>query len=54
MLDAARAATRDVLADLTASDATAKRIHDSYETARQRAIRWAGVAGKAFLDAREG
>lgn len=52
IIAALRQATPGVLADVARHDAIAKRIHDSFEAARQRSMRWARVSSEAFLQAR--
>jgi TRAP-type mannitol/chloroaromatic compound transport system substrate-binding protein len=54
MLDAARAAAVDVLADVAGHDDIAGRIAESYAAVRKGAISWSRVSTEAFLAARNG
>lgn len=53
VIDAAREATSEVLAEFGKGDALSRRIYESYEAARQRAIDWSRVSTLAFLQARD-
>ena len=45
--------TRDVLGELAAKSAAARKVHDSYLGFRERAGAWSRISLKAVLDARE-
>jgi TRAP-type mannitol/chloroaromatic compound transport system substrate-binding protein len=50
---AARGQAKDVLADIGASAAIARKIHDSYMSFRDRTAAWSRISIKAVLDSRE-
>lgn len=54
LIVAAREVAAGVLADLALEGDIAKRIYQSYEQARQKAMRWSQVSSQAFLNARNG
>jgi TRAP-type mannitol/chloroaromatic compound transport system substrate-binding protein len=51
---AARSTSRDVLGELGAKSAAAKKVHDSYMAFRERAGAWSRISLKAVLEGREG
>src|SRR6186997_1885497 len=51
---AARKVSADVLAELAGRSETARKVHDSYATFRDRTAPWSRISIKAVLDAREG
>ena len=53
LIAAARATSRDVLGELAAKSAAARKVHDSYLGFRERAGAWSRISLKAVLDARE-
>jgi TRAP-type mannitol/chloroaromatic compound transport system substrate-binding protein len=53
LIAAARAQTRDVLADLAAKSAAAQKIHDSYAAFRDKVSAWSRISIQADLVARE-
>jgi TRAP-type mannitol/chloroaromatic compound transport system substrate-binding protein len=54
LIAAARGVGRDVLAELGARSAAARKVHDSYLAFRERAGAWSRISLKAVLEAREG
>ena len=54
MVAAARKTSADVLGDLSARGAAAKKVHDSYVAFRERTGLWSRISIKAVLEAREG
>jgi len=54
LIAAARKQAADVLAELAARSANARKVHDSYVTFRARAAAWSRISLKAVLEAREG
>jgi TRAP-type mannitol/chloroaromatic compound transport system substrate-binding protein len=53
LIVAARTVSTDVLAELGARNATARKVHDSYVSFRERAAAWSRISIKSVLDARE-
>jgi TRAP-type mannitol/chloroaromatic compound transport system substrate-binding protein len=51
---AARQQAKDVLGDIAANGAAARKIHDSYVSFRDRTAAWSRISIKAVLEAREG
>jgi TRAP-type mannitol/chloroaromatic compound transport system substrate-binding protein len=51
---AARQQAKDVLGDIAANGAAARKIHDSYVSFRERTAAWSRISIKAVLEAREG
>jgi TRAP-type mannitol/chloroaromatic compound transport system substrate-binding protein len=54
LIAAARNTSKDVLAELASRGATARKVHDSYLTFRERTGAWSKISLKAVLEAREG
>ena len=54
LLSAARKEAADVMMDFSNRGGLEKRIYESYETARKRAVMWAGVSATPFMQARIG
>ena len=54
LLSAARKEAADVMMDFSKRGGLEKRIYESYETARKRAVMWAGVSATPFMQARIG
>jgi TRAP-type mannitol/chloroaromatic compound transport system substrate-binding protein len=54
VIAAARRTATDVLAELGAKSAAAKKVHDSYMAFRERTEAWSRISLKAVLEAREG
>jgi TRAP-type mannitol/chloroaromatic compound transport system substrate-binding protein len=54
VIAAARKTSTDVLAELGARSAAAKKVHDSYVAFRERTGAWSRISIKAVLEAREG
>jgi TRAP-type mannitol/chloroaromatic compound transport system substrate-binding protein len=54
LVKAARAQAGDVVGELAAKSAPARRIHDSYVAFRERTAQWSRISLKAVLEAREG
>lgn len=54
IIDAARAATSEVLAELAAADDLSRRIVESYTGAARHQQRWSSVSVRSFLSARKG
>jgi TRAP-type mannitol/chloroaromatic compound transport system substrate-binding protein len=54
LIGAARKQAVDVLAELAAKSAAARRVHDSYLAFRERTAAWSRISIKAVLEAREG
>jgi TRAP-type mannitol/chloroaromatic compound transport system substrate-binding protein len=53
LIAAARATSRDVLGELAGRSATARKVHDSYLTFRERAGAWSRISLQAVLEGRE-
>jgi TRAP-type mannitol/chloroaromatic compound transport system substrate-binding protein len=53
LIGAARATSRDVLAELAGRNAAARKIHDSYLAFRDRTAAWSKISIEAVLQARE-
>jgi len=51
---AARGQAKDVLGDIAANGTTARKVHDSYMSFRERAGAWSRISIQAVLEAREG
>jgi TRAP-type mannitol/chloroaromatic compound transport system substrate-binding protein len=54
LIVAARRQATDVLGELAAKSAAARKVHDSYLAFRERTSQWSRVSIKAILEAREG
>lgn len=54
LLAAARREAADVMMDFSRRGGLEKRIYESYETARKRAVSWAGISSTPFMQARIG
>jgi TRAP-type mannitol/chloroaromatic compound transport system substrate-binding protein len=54
LIAAARKQAGDVLGELAAASAAARKVHDSYLAFRERTAAWSRVSIKAVLEAREG
>jgi TRAP-type mannitol/chloroaromatic compound transport system substrate-binding protein len=54
LVGAARQQAKDVLGDIAANGAAARKIHDSYVSFRERTAAWSRISIKAVLEAREG
>jgi TRAP-type mannitol/chloroaromatic compound transport system substrate-binding protein len=54
LIAAARAQAGDVVGELAAKSAAARKIHDSYVAFRERTAQWSRISLKAVLEAREG
>ena len=54
LIAAARRQAGDVLGDLAARSAAARKVHDSYMAFRERTAAWSRVSIRAVLEAREG
>lgn len=54
MLKAARALSEEVINEFAAQDPLTRRIHESYEAARRRAIGWSRISTQALLQYRAG
>ena len=54
LISAARKQAADVLAELAARGASARKVHDSYVAFRDRAAAWSRISLKAVLEARDG
>jgi TRAP-type mannitol/chloroaromatic compound transport system substrate-binding protein len=54
LIAAARKQGADVLAELAARSANARKVHDSYVAFRERAAAWSRISLKAVLEARDG
>lgn len=50
VLAALRGYTDEILAEVTAADATAKKVYESYNAFRQRAIKWSKLTEKVFYN----
>jgi TRAP-type mannitol/chloroaromatic compound transport system substrate-binding protein len=54
LIGAARKQAGDVLGELAAKSAAARKVHDSYVAFRERTAAWSRISIKAVLEAREG
>jgi TRAP-type mannitol/chloroaromatic compound transport system substrate-binding protein len=54
LITTARAQAGDVVGELAAKSAAARKIHDSYVAFRERTAQWSRISLKAVLEAREG
>ena len=54
LIAAARRQAADVLAELAARSAIARKVHESYVAFRERTAAWSRISLRAVLEAREG
>ena len=54
LLDAARIQAAEVMMEFSRRGGLEKRIYESYETARKRAVNWAGISATPFMQSRIG